>query len=105
MTHPRHGHGGPYRSRKGLLLGVCKGIAQHFDLSVFWTRVIVFLTFWFTGLFPVAVLYIAAALMMKREPIYPTGYDPEWNERVYSSRPGPEGDLDERLRRMEGRNR
>ncbi|MBP1742726.1 MAG: pspC [Deltaproteobacteria bacterium] len=32
--------GGLYRSRKGAILGVCRGIAEYFDFSVFWTRAI-----------------------------------------------------------------
>jgi phage shock protein C len=59
---------GLYRSRSGLLFGVCKGIADYFDLSVFWTRMIVFLTFVFTGFCPVGIAYILAALLMKSEP-------------------------------------
>ena len=31
---------GLYRSRSGLIIGVCKGVAQYFDFSVFWMRVI-----------------------------------------------------------------
>ena len=29
---------GLYRSRNGVLLGVCRGIADYFDFSVFWIR-------------------------------------------------------------------
>ncbi|HHP7233096.1 MAG TPA: PspC domain-containing protein, partial [Desulfobacterales bacterium] len=29
---------GLYRSRNGVILGVCRGIADHFDFSVFWIR-------------------------------------------------------------------
>jgi phage shock protein C len=61
---------GLYRSRRGLLFGVCRGIADHFDLSTFWIRVIVTVLFIATGFFPTVVLYILAALLMKREPIY-----------------------------------
>ena len=31
---------GLYRSRDGMLAGVCRGIADYFDLSVFWLRAI-----------------------------------------------------------------
>lgn len=104
-TSGYHGHGGPYRSRDGILLGVCGGIARHFDMSTFWTRMFVFIAFLFTGFFPVGVLYIMAALLMKKEPMFPSGYDPEWNARVYSGGRSSEGSLDERLRRMEGLSR
>ena len=29
---------GPYRSRRGVILGVCRGIAEHADVSLFWVR-------------------------------------------------------------------
>ena len=61
---------GLYRSRDGMLLGVCRGIADYFDLSVFWLRAITVGTFILTGFFPVVFLYILAALLMKREPGY-----------------------------------
>ena len=60
--------GGLYRSRDGILAGVCAGIADHFDLSVGWTRLIVLVAFFLTGFWPVGVAYIIAALMMKKEP-------------------------------------
>ena len=31
---------GLYRSRDGMIAGVCAGLAEYFDLSVFWTRVV-----------------------------------------------------------------
>jgi phage shock protein C len=62
---------GFYRSRSGLILGVCRGIAEYFDFSVFWTRVITFMIFLFSGFWPVVVLYFVAALVMKPEPVIP----------------------------------
>jgi phage shock protein C len=64
------GRRGLYRSRHGILAGVCAGIAEHFDLSVFWTRVVVVVAFILTGFWPVGAAYIIAALMMKKEPYY-----------------------------------
>lgn len=61
---------GLYRSRRGIIAGVCRGIAEYLDISVFWTRVFTFLAFWFTGLFPTVFLYILAMLLMKKEPYY-----------------------------------
>lgn len=61
---------GLYRSRSGILFGVCKGIADYFDMSVFWTRMIVFITFILTGFCPIGIAYILAALLMKPEPRY-----------------------------------
>jgi phage shock protein C len=59
---------GLYRSRKGVLLGVCRGVADYFDFSVFWIRVVVFILLIFNGFWPVVGLYILAALLMKSEP-------------------------------------
>jgi len=62
---------GLYRSRNGAILGVCRGIAEYFDLSVFWVRFITFVFFIFTGFWPTVVIYIGAAFLMKPEPIIP----------------------------------
>ena len=58
------------RSRHGFLFGVCRGLAEYFDLSLFWLRAIVLGTFVLTGFFPVVFVYLLAALLMKREPAY-----------------------------------
>ncbi|MEW5726015.1 MAG: PspC domain-containing protein, partial [Thermodesulfobacteriota bacterium] len=64
-----NGRKGLYRSRSGVILGVCKGLAEYFDLSVFWTRVVAVGFLIFTGLWPVVGLYLLAALLMKPEPV------------------------------------
>ena len=58
-----------YRSRTGMILGVCKGLAELFDFSVFWTRVIAVMLLLLSGVWPIGILYIVAALLMKPEPI------------------------------------
>lgn len=63
-------HRGLYRSRNGILAGVCAGLAEYFDFSVFWTRIIVVAAFILTGIWPVGIAYLIAALMMKKEPYY-----------------------------------
>ncbi|WP_320044970.1 envelope stress response membrane protein PspC [uncultured Desulfobacter sp.] len=62
---------GFYRSRRGIFLGVCRGLAEHLNVSVFWTRIIVFVLFLFTGFWPVGVLYFVAGLLLKIEPVIP----------------------------------
>lgn len=57
-----------YRSRDGVIAGVCAGIAEHFDWSVFWLRVTLVVAFILTGFFPVVFCYALAALLMKPEP-------------------------------------
>ena len=63
-----YGRGGLYRSRHGIVAGVCAGIAEHFDLSVFWTRVIAAGIVIFSGIWPGVFAYVIAALVMKRDP-------------------------------------
>lgn len=96
------GHRGPYRSRNGVLLGVCAGIAEHFDLSVFWTRIFTFIAFWCTGIFPVVVLYVMAGLLMKKAPLMPSSYVPSWDDRLHATRTPRNVSLDERLSRLQG---
>ena len=64
---------GLYRSREGIILGVCRGVADYFDFSVFWARAIAVALLIMTGFWPVAGLYILAALLMKSEPAISTG--------------------------------
>jgi phage shock protein C len=62
---------GLYRSRKGVILGVCRGIAEYFDFSVFWVRVIALAILLFTCFWPALGFYFLAALIMKPEPVIP----------------------------------
>ena len=68
----RYGYGrtGLYRSRNGILFGVCRGLAEYFDLSVFWTRVVGVIILVCTGLWPITGIYLLAALLMKPAPLY-----------------------------------
>jgi phage shock protein C len=60
-----------YCSRSGIILGVCKGLAEHFDFSVFWTRMIAIIFLIVAGFLPAIGLYLLAALLMKPEPVIP----------------------------------
>ncbi len=60
---------GLYRSRKGIIMGVCRGIGDYFDFSVFWIRVILIILFLISGFWPVVVLYFVAGSIMKPEPV------------------------------------
>lgn len=61
--------GGLYRSRTGLILGVCKGLAEFFDFSTFGIRVIAVGLLLLSGIWPTVILYFVAALLMKPEPV------------------------------------
>jgi phage shock protein C len=64
-TKPKRGI---YRSKNGVIFGVCRGLAEHFDFSVFWARMIAVIFLICTGLWPAIGLYIVAALLMKSKP-------------------------------------
>jgi len=102
--------GGLYRSRNGIILGVCKGIADYFDFSVFWARVITLALLFFTGFWPFMILYFVAALLMKPEPVIPIETDEEqefYDSYVHSHRGATDRlkrryeNLERRIRRME----
>ena len=78
-----------YRSRNGMIFGVCRGVAEYFDFSVFWVRTIVLSLLLFTGFWPMGVLYILAVLIMKPEPVVPIGsaYEQEFYDAYLHSRP------------------
>jgi len=102
--------GGLYRSRNGIILGVCRGIAEYFDFSVFWVRAIAIGLLIFSGFWPIMVLYFIAALLMKPEPAMPihTDEEKEFYESYVNSRKGAVDrlkrrydNLERRIRRME----
>jgi phage shock protein C len=104
--------GGIYRSRRGAVLGVCRGLAEYFDLSVFWTRAIAVLLLLLTGVWPIAGLYFLAALLMKPEPVLPLADSEEqdlYHTYLHSRRGAVSTlkrryeDLERRIRRMEDR--
>ena len=66
-----------------MLLGVCRGLADYFDFSVIWIRILVVAAFIFTGFWPVGVLYLVAALIMKPAPVITPASDAE--EEFYHS--------------------
>ena len=101
---------GPYKSRRGLILGVCRGLAEYFNLSIFWTRAVAVGILLFTGIWPIVGLYLLAALLMKPEPVVP--FSNEADHEFYNSYTTSRHmalnrlkrtyeNLDRRLRRME----
>ena len=102
--------GGIYRSRNGVLLGVCRGVAEYFDLSVFWIRLAVVIVFLLSGFWPVIGIYLAAALLMKPHPVRPIETEDEqefYDSYVHSPRSAAQRlrrqfeNLERRIRRME----
>ena len=96
---------GMYRSREGIILGVCRGIAEYFDFSVFWVRGITVLFFLFSGFWPLTVIYFMAALLMKPAPAIPihTSDEQEFYDSYVHSRKGAADRIKRRYRNLEGR--
>jgi len=101
---------GIYRSRSGMILGVCKGLAAHFDFSIFWTRVIALIFLIVVGFLPAIGLYLLAALLMKPEPVIPiqnSGEKEFYDSYTYSRQGAVQrlkrryGNLQRRIQRME----
>ena len=103
---------GLYRSRDGIILGVCRGVADYFDFSAFWIRAIVIVVFIFSGFWPIIGIYILAALLMKSAPGVSGRKGSKHNFHCRYDRARREtaerfkrkwGHLEKRIRRMEDR--
>ncbi len=101
-----------YRSRDGVLCGVCRGLSDYLDLRVGWVRFFLVLILLFTGIWPTVIAYFVACLMMKPEPVLPLENESQrdFYDSYVSSRSRTLRDLkrrfsslDRRLRRMEDR--
>ncbi len=110
MTKHSPRQGGIYRSRNGVFLGVCKGIAEYFDFSVFWVRMALIVVFIFSGFWPVIGIYLVAAFFMKPKPVKPIESEEEqefYDSYVHSPKTAAQRlkkkfeDLERRIRNME----
>jgi len=102
--------GGLYRSRNGAILGVIRGIAEYFDFSVFWARIIVVILLLVSGFWPITGLYFLAALIMKPAPVLRINSDDahDFYDSYVHSRPRAvdrlkrrHDNIEQRIRRME----
>jgi len=109
-NHDKLTRSGIYRSRKGVIFGVCRGLADHFDFSIVWARVIAIIFLLVTGFWPAIGLYLIAALLMKPAPVIPIKteaeqefYDSYANSRHLAARRIKRRyeNLERRIRRME----
>ncbi len=101
---------GIYRSRNGVIFGVCRGLAEYFDFSVFWARGIAVIFLFVTGFWPAIGLYLIASLLMKPAPVIPLKtederefYDSYTNSRHLAARRIKRRyeNLERRIQRME----
>ncbi len=111
-NHGSNWQRGLYRSRNGMILGVCKGIAEYLEFPVTPLRAITVVLMLVTGpgIALWVIAYFVVALLMKPEPILP--FESELDREFYDSYAGSpsmaihrlkrtyEG-LDRRIQRME----
>jgi len=90
-----------YRSGNGVLLGVCKGLADYFDFSVYWVRAILIICLILSGFWPIMGLYFLAALIMKPEPAMPVMPEAEKRRGAMERLKRRYENMERRLRRME----
>jgi phage shock protein C len=109
-NHDKLTRSGIYRSRNGVIFGVCRGVAEHFNFSILWTRVIAIIFLLVTGFWPAIGIYLIAALLMKPAPVIPIKteaeqefYDSYANSRHLAARRIKRRyeNLERRIRRME----
>lgn len=62
------GQHGLYRSRSGIILGVCRGLADYLGIAALWIRLAAVVVLLATGLWPITILYFITAFIMKPEP-------------------------------------
>jgi phage shock protein C len=102
--------GGMYRSRNGVIFGVCRGLAEHFDFSVVWARAIAIIFLLVSGFWPAIGLYLIATFLMKPAPVVPIEteaeqefYDSYTNSRHLAAHRIKKRyeNLEKRLRRLE----
>ncbi|MDP0501599.1 MAG: PspC domain-containing protein [Verrucomicrobiota bacterium JB022] len=58
-----------YRARDGMIFGVCKGLANRAELNVFWVRLLFVVGLLMTGIWPMLIIYLLAAIFMRPEPM------------------------------------
>ena len=97
--------GGLYRSRQGVILGVCRGISDYFDFSLVWTRILAVIFLLVSGFWPAMGLYFIAALLMKPAPVIPiqSEAEQEFYDSYTQSRNGALYRLKRRYQKLERR--
>lgn len=105
-----HVHYGLYRSRRGMIFGVAKGLALSSRLPVWLVRVGFIFFAILTQVIPTVIIYIVLAIVMRPEPVI--GFESEEDREFYNNygdtrRPALErmrsilSKLEKRVRRLE----
>lgn len=58
-----------YRSRRGMIFGVCRGLAHRFGLNTAGVRILAVIAMVLTGIWPAVIAYVVIALVVKPEPV------------------------------------
>lgn len=85
MKHSRYEHSSHRLCRdseRGVILGVCAGIAERFDLPLWLTRIGALAIGWVLTV-PAIVAYLVAAMLMPERPLHYSGDDERafWQSR------------------------
>ncbi len=62
-----------------MIFGVCLGLADYADISVFWIRVAAVIGGLLTGFWPLVLIYIVAAIFLRPAPVIEFSDDEDWN--------------------------
>lgn len=96
---------GIYRSRNGVIMGVCKGLSEHFGIPLFWLRALFIVMLLFGGVWPMMGLYFLAAFILKPRPInaFETDHEKEFYNSYVDARKETIRALHKRYKQMEKR--
>ncbi len=77
-----------YRSRSGIIWGVCQGLADWLEVPVGVVRTICIVILVLSGFFPLAAIYALAALLIPVEPVAQKSYhysfhEHDWDRKFY----------------------
>lgn len=89
------------RAGDGMLLGVCKGVADYLDISVGLVRILVLALLFATGFLPVTAAYVLAGLLLPKAPPAAAAEDFSSSARTLRDIQDTMERLDGRIRRME----
>ena len=99
-----------YRSRCGWIFGVCRGIADYADISPIWVRLAFVILAVTTAFFPMVLVYLVLAIVVKPEPLLRPETEDDWafydvyaasRSRALSQLKRRLEELDRRARRIE----
>lgn len=87
-----------YRSKDGMLLGICQGVADWRDMPVSVVRLIFVIICLATAVAPCAIIYLVAGFFI---PLEPRGYSREYRKPSMDDIKDQFDDLKSRVNKME----